>query len=280
MPGRKGMWGRISMADDPIDRARAEVKTRAELPGMSLMEHLEELRKRLIRVVLYLLAGAAVAYGVHNWLIALLQKPLLNIGLTMTMTHPTDALDLMIKISLVFGAIFASPFILYQVWLFISPGMYAHEKKYVFPFMGSTVGLFLAGAWFGYRWVLPGAMVVLIQDMGKNFTHMITIDDYTGFFLAVILGLGICFELPIIIFFLSLFGIVDAKFLMKHIRYAILVIFLISAIICPLPDPVSMCLFASPMLVLYMLGVGVALIVHPERRKAREEKKKKTMAGV
>jgi sec-independent protein translocase protein TatC len=274
------MWGRISMADDPIDRARAEVKTRAELPGMSLMEHLEELRKRLIRVVLYLLAGAAVAYGVHNWLIALLQKPLLNIGLTMTMTHPTDALDLMIKISLVFGAIFASPFILYQVWLFISPGMYAHEKKYVFPFMGSTVGLFLAGAWFGYRWVLPGAMVVLIQDMGKNFTHMITIDDYTGFFLAVILGLGICFELPIIIFFLSLFGIVDAKFLMKHIRYAILVIFLISAIICPLPDPVSMCLFASPMLVLYMLGVGVALIVHPERRKAREEKKKKTMAGV
>ena len=133
--------------------------------------------------------------------------------------------------------------------------------------MSATVGLFAAGAWFGYRWVLPGAIKVLVLDFGKRFHPILTIEDYTGFFLAVILGLGICFELPILIFFLSLFGIVDAKFLMRHIRYAILVIFLISAIICPLPDPVSMCLFASPMLVLYMLGVGVAYFVHPARRK-------------
>ncbi len=148
--------------------------------------------------------------------------------------------------------------------------MYANEKKYVVPFMSATVFLFLAGAWFGYRYVLPGAMVFLIQDFGKNFTHMITIEDYTGFFLAVILGLGICFELPIIIFFLSLFGIVDAKFLLKHIRYAILIIFLIAAIICPDPSPVGMCLFASPMLVLYFIGVAVAWFVHPSRRKAKE----------
>src|ERR1700729_4042423 len=115
--------------------------------------------------------------------------------------------------------------------------MYANEKKYVWPFMSATIGLFLSGAWFGYRWVMPGAIKVLVLDLGKNFNHMITIDDYTGFFLTVILGLGICFELPILIFFLSLFGIVDAKFLLKHFRYAVLVIFLISAIICPLPDP-------------------------------------------
>jgi sec-independent protein translocase protein TatC len=259
------------MADiDPIDRARKAVTDRAELPGMSLMEHLGELRTRLIHSVVYLLAGFAIAYIFHVRLVDFVQKPLMDIHLTMTMTHPTDALNLYLKASLVFGAIFASPFILYQVWLFISPGMYANEKKYVVPFMAATVTLFLAGAWFGYRWVLPGAMVVLIQDFGKNFTHMITIEDYTGFFLAVILGLGICFELPIIIFFLSLFGIVDAKFLLKHIRYAILIIFLISAIICPLPDPVSMCLFASPMLILYLLGVAVAWFVHPSRRKAKE----------
>jgi sec-independent protein translocase protein TatC len=261
------------MADiDPIDRARKAVTDRAELPGMSLMEHLGELRTRLIHSVVYLLVGFAIAYIFHVRLVDFIQKPLMDIHLTMTMTHPTDALNLYLKASLVFGAIFASPFILYQVWLFISPGMYANEKKYVVPFMTATVALFLAGAWFGYRWVLPGAMVVLIEDFGKNFTHMITIEDYTGFFLAVILGLGICFELPIIIFFLSLFGIVDAKFLLKHIRYAILIIFLISAIICPLPDPVSMCLFASPMLILYMLGVAVAWFVHPSRRKAKEIK--------
>ena len=90
--------------------------------------------------------------------------------------------------------------------------------------------------------------------------------------MAVILGLGICFELPILIFFLSLFGIVDAKFLLKHIRYAILIVFIISAIICPLPDPISMCLFASPMLALYLVGVLVAYFVHPSRRKAKESK--------
>ncbi len=255
------------MLDEQIDKARAAVTERVELPGMTLMEHLDELRKRLIRSVLFLLAGMGIAYAFHVKLINYLQKPLLDIGQKMTMTHPTDSINILIKMSLVGGAILASPFILYQVWLFISPGMYAHEKKYVWPFMLTTVGLFLAGAWFGYHWVLPGAIKVLLLDFGKDYNHMITIDDYTSFFLAVILGLGLCFELPILIFFLSLFGIVDAKFLVKHIRYAILIIFLISSVICPLPDPISMCLFASPMLVLYLLGVGVAFYVHPNRRK-------------
>jgi sec-independent protein translocase protein TatC len=258
---------------DLTDGIRAAVQDRAELPGMSLMEHLGELRKRLLHSLYYLIAGSGIAYAFHVRLVGYIQKPLVDIGLKMTMTHPTDALNFFIKTSIVCGTILASPFILYQIWLFISPGMYQNEKRYVWPFMTATVSLFLAGAWFGYHYVLPGAMVVLIQDFGKNFSHMITIEDYTSFFLAVILGLGICFELPILIFFLSLFGIVDAKFLIKHVRYAILVIFLISAIICPLPDPVSMCLFASPMLVLYMIGVGVAFMVHPARRKARAEAK-------
>ncbi len=251
---------------DLIDKARAAVTDRADLPGMTLMEHLDELRKRLISATVYLVLGMAIAYWFHNQLLNFIQRPLLDIGLKMTMTHPTDALNLVIKTAFVFGAIFASPFILYQLWLFISPGMYAHEKRYVVPFMGATVGLFLAGAWFGYRWVLPGAMVFLIQDIGKNFSHMITIEDYTGFFLAVILGLGVCFELPIVMFFLSLFGIVDHKFFLKQWRYAILAIFLVSSVICPMQDPFSMCMFASPMLGLYLLGIGVAWYVHPSRR--------------
>jgi sec-independent protein translocase protein TatC len=257
---------------DFVDRARTAVTDRAELPGMSLMEHLGELRKRLIRATIYLLVGFAVAYAFHERLYGFIQQPLTNLHIELNFTHPTDPLNLYLKTALVGGAILASPFILYQVWLFISPGMYANEKRYVFPFMGATVGLFLAGAWFGYRWVLPGALKVLIGDFGKDFHPIITIEDYTGFFLAIILGLGITFELPILIFFLSLFGIVDAKFLIKHIRYAILVIFLIAAIICPMPDPVSMCLFATPMLALYMVGVGVAFLVHPSRRKPKEIK--------
>jgi sec-independent protein translocase protein TatC len=255
---------------DPIDKARKAVADRAELPGMSLMEHLGELRKRLIHSVVYLLIGFAVAYAFHERLYGIVQAPLDKLHIALNFTHPTDGLNLYLKTAFVGGAILAAPFILYQIWLFISPGMYANEKKYVWPFMSATIGLFMAGVWFGYHWVLPGAIKVLIFDFGKRFNPIITIEDYTGFFLAVILGLGICFELPIIIFFLALFGIVDAKFLLRHFRYAVLVIFLISAIICPLPDPISMCLFASPMLFLYFLGVGVAYFVHPNRRKARE----------
>ena len=259
------------MSDDLIDRARSAVQDRAELPGMSLMEHLEELRSRLFWSVGYLFAGMAIAYGFHVRIIAALQKPLTDVGQKMTMTHPTDSINILIKMSAISGAIIASPFILYQIWLFISPGMYQNEKKYVWPFMGATVGLFLSGAWFGYRYVLPGAMKVLLLDFGKDYNHMITIDEYTGFFMAVILGLGITFELPILIFFLALFGIVDGKFLLKHFRYAVLAIFLIAAIICPTPDPIGMTLFALPMLILYFLGVAVAFFVHPDRRKKKKE---------
>lgn len=261
------------MPDDLIDRARSAVHDRAELPGMSLMEHLGELRTRLMWSIGYLVAFTAVAYFFHQRIINVMQRPLLNIGLQMTMTHPTDALNLAVKSSLVVGAIAASPFILYQVWLFISPGLYANEKKYVWPFMFCTIGLFIAGAWFGYYWVLPGAMKVLITDMGKNLNHMITIEDYTGFFLAVILGLGVTFELPVLMFFLALFGIVDATFFLRHFRYAILAIFLIAAVVCPTPDPIGMTLFAMPMLVLYFLGVAVAYFVHPKRRDKKKAAK-------
>lgn len=257
---------------DSIDQLRAGITDRVELPGMTLMEHLDELRKRLIAAILWLVGGIAITAVFISQLVNFIQKPLTEVGLKMTMTHPTDAIELDIKTAVVFGAIVASPFILYQLWLFISPGLYENERKYVFPFMSSTIGLFLGGAWFGYRWVLPGAIKVLVMGYGKNFTHMITIDDYTGFFLAVILGLGICFELPILMFFLALFGIADAKFFLKQWQYAILIIFLISAVICPLPDPIGMCLFASPMLALYVVGILISWYVHPSRRKAKEAK--------
>jgi sec-independent protein translocase protein TatC len=257
------------MATDLVDRARTAVQDRAELPGMSLMEHLEELRKRLIWSVGFLIAGFIVAYIFHVRLYDYVQRPVTQLGLQLNFTHPTDGLNLYLKTSFVGGAILASPFILYQVWLFISPGMYANEKKYVWPFMSATIALFMAGAWFGYRWVLPGAIKVLVLNFGKAFHPILTIEDYTGFFLAVILGLGITFELPILIFFLALFGIVDGKFLLRHFRYAVLAIFLVAAVICPTPDPIGMCLFATPMLALYFIGVAVAFLVHPATRNRR-----------
>ncbi len=254
---------------DVIDNVRAAVADRAELPGMSLMEHLGELRTRILHALGYLLAGFAVAWAFRERLYGIVQAPLDRLGIPLNFTHPTDGLNLYLKTALVGGAILASPFILYQIWLFISPGLYKHERNYVWPFMFATIGLFLAGAWFGYRYVIEGAIKILVLGFGKKFHPILTIDDYTGFFMAVILGLGVTFEMPILIFFLALFGIVDGRFLLRHIRYAILAIFLIAAIICPTPDPVGMCLFASPMLVLYLVGVGIAFLVHPTARAKR-----------
>ena len=263
------------MADlvDSVRTAVTAVTDRADLPGMSLMEHLGELRKRLIHSVVYLLIGFAIAYAFHVKLYDIVQAPLVKMGYSLHYTHPTDPINLYIRTSLYAGIIIASPFILYQVWLFIAPGMYSNEKRYVIPFMGVTIALFLSGAWFGYHWVMPGAIKILIGDFGKKFDPIITIEDYSSFFLAVVVGLGATFELPILMFFLALFGIVDGKFFLRHFRYAVLAIFLLAAVICPTPDPIGMCLFATPMLVLYFLGVGVAFLVHPTVRK------KKTIAA-
>jgi len=255
---------------DAIGKARQAVSERADLPGMSLMEHLEELRKRIVHSAIYLAIGFGVAYIFHERLYGLVQAPLDHLGIKLNFTHPMDPLNLYLQVALIGGAILASPFILYQVWLFIAPGLYQKEKRFVIPFMAATVGLFLAGASFGYFYVFPGALKILIIGFGSKFNPIVTIEEYTGFFLSVILGLGISFEMPILIFFLAMFGIVSPKFLWKNIRYAVLAVFLIAAFICPSPDPWTMCIYAIPMLSLYLIGIGVAWWVHPSRRRSRE----------
>jgi sec-independent protein translocase protein TatC len=255
---------------DAIGKARQAVTERAELPGMSLMEHLDELRRRIMHSAAYLLVGMIIAWIFRERLLTFLQEPLLKIGKTLVFTHPMDALNLNLQVALLAGAIIASPFILFQVWLFIAPGLYQKERRFVVPFMLATVGLFLTGAAFGYFFVLPGAIQILVLQFGKHFTSMITIEDYSSFFLSIILGLGVSFELPILIFFLAMFGIVSPKFLWKNIRYAILAVFIVAAVICPSPDPWTMCIYAIPMLALYVIGIGVAWWVHPSRRRAKE----------
>jgi sec-independent protein translocase protein TatC len=255
---------------DAIGKAREAVTQRAELPGMSLMEHLDELRKRIVHSAAYLAAGFFIVWFLHDRLVLFIQAPLAKIGKNLVFTHPMDALNLDLQVSLIGGAILASPFILFQVWLFIAPGLYQREKRFVVPFMVSTVGLFLGGAAFGYYWVLPGALKILIIDFGKNFTPMVTIEEYSSFFLSIILGLGISFEMPVLIFFLAMFGIVSPRFLWKNFRYAILIVFIVAAVICPSPDPWTMCIYAVPMLTLYIIGIGVAWWVHPSRKRGKE----------
>ncbi len=258
------------------DGTPTDTQSREELlRQMSFLEHLEDLRKRLINSAIAIVVGFLACYGFHEKLYGLMQVPIINalrehhLSESLVYLNPIEPFNLYVKISAMAGIFVASPVILYQIWSFISPGLYRHEKKYIAPFMVSTVGLFLAGGLFGYKVAFPTALKFLL-DFSSQFTPMITIKEYTDLFLTIVIGLGAIFEMPILIFFLALMGIVSAKWMIENFRYAILVIFIIAAIVAP-ADVWSMCIFAAPMLALYVLSIGVAWLVHPERRNRAKE---------
>ena len=249
-----------------------------EMPTMGFLEHLEELRRRIIYSLIAVAVGFFASWSYAERIYEVMQRPIIlalqKNGITEKLVYlnPTEPFNLYLKVGLMAGLFVASPFVLYQVWLFISPGLYRNEKRYILPFMFSTVGLFLAGGYFGYKLVLPQALVFLI-GYGKEFQPMITLGEYSGLFLTIIIGLGAIFEMPILVFFLALMGIVTAGWMWRNLRYSILVIFVIAAILTPTTDILNMCIFAAPMVALYIVSIGVAWIVHPRQRKKRAEKK-------
>jgi sec-independent protein translocase protein TatC len=248
------------------------------MPTMGFLDHLEELRKRIIYSIISVAVGFFACWGYREQIYAVMQKPIMNalkangMAEKLVYLNPTEPFNLYLKISALAGLFLTSPFVLYQVWMFISPGLYRKEKRYVVPFMISTIALFSMGGYFGYKFVYPYALTFLI-DFGKQFQPMITIGEYTSLFLSIILGMGLIFEMPILVFFLALMGIVSAGFMWKNFRYAILVIFIIAAIVTPTTDILNMCIFAAPMIALYLLSIGVAWLVHPKQRAARRDKK-------
>ena len=248
------------------------------MPAMSFLEHLEELRKRIIYSLIAVAVGFGVCWGYADRIFAIMQRPIMEAlqrnGLPEKLVYlsPTEPFNLYLKIGFMAGIFVAAPVVLYQVWMFISPGLYRHEKRYVVPFMVSTIALFMAGGLFGFKMVYPAALDFLIQ-YGKQFQPMITIGEYTDLFLTIMVGMGVIFELPILVFFLALMGIVNSGWMWRNLRYSILVIFIIAAIITPTTDILNMCIFAAPMVALYILSIGIAWMVHPKQRKARQARK-------
>jgi sec-independent protein translocase protein TatC len=248
------------------------------MPAMSFLEHLEELRKRLFYSIIAVLVGFGACWTYHEKIFAIMQQPIMTAlhknGLTdrLVYLNPTEPFNLYLKITLMVGLFVSSPFVLYQLWMFISPGLYRKEKRYVVPFMISTIALFVGGGYFGYKLVYPLALDFLV-GFGKQFQPMITIREYTDLFLTVILSLGAIFEMPVLIFFLALMGVVSPGWMWKNLRYAILAIFVIAAIITPTSDILNMCILAAPMIGLYMISIGVAWLVHPDNRNARATRK-------
>jgi sec-independent protein translocase protein TatC len=251
-----------------------------KMGSMSLLEHLEELRKRvfksLIAVALCVGAGWYYVETVIGKMVAPIQKALAShhFDTSLVYLNPTDTFNIQLKIGLIVGIFIACPFLLYQVWGFISPGLYRNEKKFLLPFLFLSVGLFLSGGFFGYKVVFPVAMDFLIGQGGSNLKPMISITEYTDLFLTIILGLALVFELPIVLGFAGAMGVVSAKFLFKHIRGAVLVFFIIAAILTPTTDIMNMSIYAAPMVLLYIGSIGIVWLVHPRQRRKRAEKRK------
>jgi sec-independent protein translocase protein TatC len=249
-----------------------------QMPAMGFLEHLEELRRRIIYSLIAVAIGFVFCWSFAEKIYGIMQQPIMEAlqrnGLSQKLVYlnPTEPFNMYLKVAFLAGLFVTSPFVLYQVWSFIAPGLYRHEKRYVTPFMFSTVLLFVGGGYFGYKLVYPQALQFLI-NFGKQFQPMITIGEYTDLFLVIIIGMGVIFELPILVFFLSLMGIVTAGWMWRNLRYSILVIFIIAAILTPTTDIMNMCIFAAPMVALYVLSIGIAWIVHPAQRRKRAEKK-------
>jgi sec-independent protein translocase protein TatC len=235
---------------------------------MSFLEHLEELRKR----ILHSLIAVAVAFGASWWLADYLFKvvsvPIRKTGVELIVTSPTEGFNLELKLALLAAIFLGAPFILGQVWLFISPGLYKHERRYALPFILSSSLLFILGGLFGYLVAFPYALVFLIE-WAKNMgvTPRISASEYFDLFIMVELGLAVIFEIPALIFVLSRIGIVSGPFLLKNTRYAVLLAFLVAAIITPTTDIPNMMMMAVPMVALYLLGVIVAYVFGKKRTK-------------
>jgi sec-independent protein translocase protein TatC len=247
-----------SQADYPS--ATAAEDPERDLKKMSFLEHLEELRRRLLFSFIAIAAGFAVCWRYADTIFAFMERPLsqyLPAGDKLAYTRLTGPFFLYMKVAFFAGLFLASPLVLHQIWLFISPGLYKKERRYAAPFIIFASLFFVSGGYFGWRWILPATCGFFLET-GKNFKQVVTVDDYFSFASMIILATGLVFETPIIIFFLARLGIVTPAFLMQKAKYAIVGSFIIAAVVTPTPDMVTQTALAVPMIVLYFIGVGVA----------------------
>ena len=231
---------------------------------MSFFDHLVELRKRIISALLGVGAGIIVGLLVSKRFISFIVTPMQaalranHLDDKLYYTSPAGYISLVISLGVYLGIVLAMPWILYQIWLFVAPGLYKHERRAAAGFIISSTLLFLCGIAFAYFILLPQVL-----------TFLISINEYFSLILIVLVGLGLIFELPVLIFILSIFGIVTPKFLLKNFRYAMLIITVAAAIITPTPDATTMLIFMAPMIALYFVGVLVSYVV-VRKKQARQ----------
>ena len=255
--------------EDQLDARPDEGEGDGSGGRMSFLDHLDELRKRLVMAVSAIFGGFLIAFAFISPIFDFIMRPLQEIlpeGGELVYTEPTEAFFLYIKIAALGGLVLAMPVVLLQIWRFVAPGLYGHEKKFAIPFVTLSSLFFLGGCLFSHYLLFPVAWRFLSSFATDYMTFMPRIQPAFSLYVRLMLACGVIFQMPTLVFFLARVGVVTAGFLLRNTKYAILIIFILAAVLTPTPDPVTMTLMASPMIVLYALSIGIAWMFAPRRK--------------
>jgi sec-independent protein translocase protein TatC len=233
---------------------------------MSFLEHLDELRKRLMHATIGIVVGVLVGLFFHQRIYDFIFEPIQRVlppESHLIYTQPAEAFSLHIQIALIAGVVIAAPYMMYQVWRFIAPGLYANEKRFAIPFVTfSTLGL-LGGAGFNHYIAFPFMIAFFATFDSPDLRFMPALSPVWSMYMKFLVAMAITFQMPTVVFFLARMKLVTARFLLKHFKYAVLIIFVLAAVVTPSPDPGTQAIFAAPMLALYTLSIAIAWLVNP-----------------
>lgn len=239
------------------------------------LAHLEELRNRLIKAFLAVIVGFFACYSVSEQLFSFVSRPireaLEKAGGHMQILHPMEGFMTDLKVAFVGGVVVALPVLFYQLWKFVAPGLYAHEKRYVWPFVTAATVFFLAGASFAYWLVFPVAFPILFGYAGKGVLPMPSKESALELPLKLLLSFGLIFELPVVVFFLAKMGLIHHRLLSKNRGYSLIGILIVAAVLTPTGDPFNQLLMAAPLYLLFELSIVVARIFGPKPEEEDEE---------
>ena len=241
--------------------------------GMSFQEHISELRRRVMYSAIAVFITTVIAFIFHEQILTLLMQPAQ--GFTdipsgkPIYTDLTEFISTAMKASLLVGLLAAMPFVLYQMVMFVSPGLNPSERRYLYALMPAVVIAFILGAAFGYRVLFPPAVHFLLSFGSDIATPYIRIGNYVSLMISLLLWMGVVFETPIVLFFLSRIGVVTSRQLGRFRRYAIVVAFVLGALITPTFDPINQTLVALPIIVLYEVGIWLAKLGERQRKRRR-----------
>jgi sec-independent protein translocase protein TatC len=259
---QKGGFSPFGEEEEPVGEGR-----------MTFLEHLDELRKRITHAVSGLFIGFIIAFAfidrVQSFIYLRLTRDIP--GGKLIFTEPGEGFMLMIKMAALVGVLIASPYIMLQVWLFIAPGLYAKEKKLAIPFVLSSSALFISGAAFSHYFVFPAAWTFFASFSNEYIDFTPRIDPVFAMYVKLMLGIGLTFQLPVLMFVLARLGIVTASFLTRNFKYAVLFIFIFAAVVTPDANPVTQVMVAGPMVVLYLLGIAVAWLFGKSKKSDQTE---------